>query len=252
MKKLANFSLTLFALLIVAACHTDDVEVTPPVVDEPETPVKLVTRSERMGLSGEVDTVWYHYNGTQFSRIVDNLGNERHFHYTGDNISRIDYYFEGLFAYTEEYLYNAQNRIQQIRKESGVNLTITQFNYSNETEGYFYATRTSNTGGNHHVTYEVENGIIIGRLEDNFYTKYILGTEMSPFAQVKGYDKIDFLFHDCFFINSRSIDSMLYSWDGGETFYEVSAYTETGNPTRIYYSDPLDGYFSINTYYFND
>ena len=252
MKQLTKTLLAIFALLTAFSCQNDDADVTPPVVVEPESPLTLVVQTDRMAMDGVIETTQYFYNGAYLDRLVDSYGNEQHFHYTGDLITQIDYYFEGSFGYSETYLYDEQERVIRKSTPNSSGITISDFTYDDAEEAFYMQTQMTQSDGtpiySSSAVYYTQNGQIVGRNDSGFVTNYHTVLYDSPFSQIIGYDKIAFIRHDCLIIGKQIVESFNYTYDGENTI-EVSGIVHGGSyPSKVSYSDPLDGYFSVTDY----
>jgi len=192
MKKLIG----LFAcsVLFLTSCSSNDSN-DAATVNESDV---LVTKSIESYANGDPSiTTNYTYNGKKMIKSIDSEGYYELYTYTGDLLTKIDYYdSDDTLEETETFAYNSNGKLATyVRAEFTVNQGVREtFVYNNDgtvsTTTYFGDT-TSQTDVLNTSTIEFSGSeVAMTTLNTGSMHMYTYDTKNNPFKNVIGFDKI--------------------------------------------------------------
>lgn len=200
--------LLLFAVALASTSCSSDSD------DENTTSnVTLVKKVEFTihGTDGEddySDSTQYLYNGTKLNKILypDNM--EDHYTYTGDLITRIDFYEDGQLIGVELFTYDSNDRLVKHETTEGDYSEVRTLVYNSN--GTATSTVTTDYWTNTSI-YHFENNEIVKIVTEN-NSEFVLTYDgkNSPYRNITGYNKIAFMlqYAEHIFGNGQNIVSI--------------------------------------------
>ena len=248
MKKL--FCLFGLSAFLFTSCSSSDSSSTSSESDV------LVKRSiETYANDGSVITTNYTYNGKKAVRSTDSDGYYEKFFYTGDLITRVEYYDDAnTLEETETFTYNASDQVvSYVRAELvddlgsretyvyNANGTVSTTSYSGDATSQ---TLLSDTG-----TITFSGGeVSMTESSSGSMHMYTYDTKNNPFMNVTGFDKIKFVEGEATGILSHNILTDTESGFGSTTT-SVYTYNSMNFPLTWAETEGTDASTTITTQY---
>lgn len=250
MKKL----ICLFGLsaLLLTSCSSSD--SSSSTTDESDV---LVTRTvETYANDGSVVTTNYTYNGKKAVQSTDSDGYYDKFIYTGDLLTRVEYYnFDDELEQTETFTYNSSGQvITYVRSEPIDDLGVRE-TYVYNSNGT--VSTTSYIGNATSQTTAAETGIIhisggevtMTELSSGEMHMYTYDTKNNPFKNVTGFDKILFVEGESTGGFNHNIVTDTYTGFGTEVVNSVYTYNAMNYPLTAAETEGTDATTTITTQY---
>ena len=191
MKKIILF-VSAFALLLTA-CSSDDSEPAPATPSG-----TLLTKIIETYTDGTVEIVDFQYNGDKIATIVSDFGDKSVFTYTGDLITKEEYFVDDIIEETIIYDYDANQRLIKSTLTTGSTIEIDDFTYNSNNTVTFITTSAGNTiaigtiyfnGDQPYKKELTENPGTTSEYSSVEETTF--DSKVNPFVNVKGLDKIE-------------------------------------------------------------
>jgi len=229
------FSIFAFALFSLVSCTGDD-DVTTDSGTTSDVLVKRIIRSQE-DPDGFNDIITYTYDGNKLLEGNYLDGTKEKYYYTGDLITKIEYFVDSELEYQEVFAYDSNGRLAEYKFEDLVDDSEENFlfayNANNTITETFYVGTTPQTRTitveNDEISKIVQNGV------GGKTYKYSYDTKNSPFKNVTGYAKIAYAFAGDFELEGRNHNIALIRNETDSFDYTVNTYVYNSNdyPTRV-------------------
>lgn len=202
-----KFSCLFIAVLaIFTSCSKDDLEATEPnAIDS--NPNGTVLKKMTVNLNGgaEITTEEYFYNANKLAKITSSDDKNTVFTYTGNLITKKEFYSSGALNTTEIFEYNPSNQLVNFKRVNPSNKTVYRGVYVYNPDGTITATGykgdltdqksqisnrkvfIENAQISKIETYETVNGTPTTET-----TRYTFDSKSTPFINILGFDKLTY------------------------------------------------------------
>ena len=206
-KIMKKFSCLFIAVLaIFTSCSKDDLEATEPdAIDS--NPNGKVLKKMTVNLNGgaEITTEEYFYNANKLAKITSSDDKNTVFTYTGNLITKKEFYSSGALNTTEIFEYNPSNQLVNFKRVNPSNKTVYRGVYVYNPDGTITATGykgdltdqksqisnrkvfIENAQISKIETYETVNGTPTTET-----TRYTFDSKSTPFINILGFDKLTY------------------------------------------------------------
>lgn len=252
MKKLA-LACSAF-LLILSSCSSDS-DDNPSNTDDNILVSKTI---ETYANDGSTVTTNYTYSGKKILRETDDDGVYQEYTYTGNLITKIEYYDVDVLEETEIFAYNSSSQlVSHVRLEHFDDLghrETFEYNPNGTVSSISYIGDLSSQDelqGNSIIYFENGEVSKVEEYDADTLTGtrlYTYDTKVNPFKNIIGFDKIQFVENEAIGIH-HNITSDSYDNFGITTYTTTYTYNENNFPLTAVESgdDPAD---DISTQYF--
>ncbi|HEU0135794.1 MAG TPA: hypothetical protein VFQ50_00745 [Flavobacterium sp.] len=248
MKKVFLF-LSAISLVAISSCGDDESPVTPPVDTTDDVLVKRVT-TQQEDPDGFNYTIDYTYNGNKLVQGVYTDGSLEKYYYTGDLITKIEYYNDGVLDFQDVFAYNAQGKLTEYRfqwmSDNTEEKSLYVYNSDNtvtETQLSGPINGTGTTGSQSILSFENGELSQIVNASGSTYT-YSYDAKNSPFKNVTGYAEIAHAFVGDYQTHGRSKNILsIVNETFGQNYttnsiqYNADNYPTVVSSTAIFFSE---------------
>jgi hypothetical protein len=231
--------------LLFTSCSSSD---SSPTVESDV----LMTKSIATYDSGAPITTTYTYNGKKIQKAMASDGYYEKFFYTGDLLTRIEYYDDlDVMIYKETYVYNSSNQLVNYAWIEITNDYGTRELYTHNSNGTISVTKlygdatVQNNFSDSGTIYFVNGDVSMIDLDSEGMYMYSYDAKNSPFKNITGIDKVNFtdgdptgVFHN---IQTESHDgfplaTIAYAFTyNGQNFPLTKDWNDGGHPISVQY-----------------
>jgi uncharacterized protein YkuJ len=237
-KNLSIKSVCAFCILLLASCSNDN-ESKDTIPDQKSILIKKITETVYYSTESETSTSEFVYEKNILKSVTSGTGNKSEFEYSGDKITKINYFKNGIasgfmtFNYTGDLLSSTLSGADQDEK--------TEYFYSNgnlvsEISGYFdndtyiVQNETSYTFDQaKNITEEIKTSSLFGSPTTS-KNKYFYDTKHHPMKFMNKYYRLVFELEG---FDGKSANNVI----SRENYYPVTAETPTYFTYEILYND---------------
>jgi len=237
MKKI--FTLAAIALFTLASCSDDDATSTTP-----DTSNVLVKKRIDTDEDGEQFISTYQYSGNKIATVDHNDGSNEIYTYTGENLTKVDWYEDGVLVQKDVFTYNSDNKVA----------TFISYNYNedpqyNGADKYTYTYNANGTVtvveayGDHTeqnsiyqtATATLVNGNLVSYTGSQYSAVYTFDDKNAPFKNVQNYQ--NYVLSD---LEGGLNNELSYTYTSNgydENSQYVYEYNEAGFPVKVTETD---------------
>lgn len=200
MKKL--FLLLSLVSIVFASCSSDDGTTSEPELTTNGTILKRTISSNGPSLYSSD----YYYNGNKLQKIVSTSGETIQFTYTGNLITKTEYYDDGVLKEISNFQYNSDGKITQRLSVNPVNNNAYRCDFSYNSDGTVLvkgydgnSTAQTNQMVDRKVFLfpngdvdKIEEYVVVNGVNHTRTSHYTYDDKNSPSNAILGYNKIKF------------------------------------------------------------
>ncbi len=232
MKKIIFF-VSAFALLLTA-CSSDDSDPAPATPSGPLLKKMMLTSSDEDSDSYWNSTINFTYNGNKLVQYIDEDNYKAVFTYTGDLITKIEYFDDTILDAQDLFTYNSNGKLIEYRD---INLLVDvefRFTYTYNTNGTVTAQQYQGTVGNTSPVFSPDIYTFTnGELTNTNSGSITYDSKNNPFKNVTGYQEI---------ITPEFLDDYLIAFGRNQNMTSFSVGTSTTEGTFSSYTYNSDNY----------
>lgn len=259
MKKIALL-LSVFAL-IATSCSSDGDDDTNTPSTTTGTQLKKVI--ETYG-DGTVETVNLTYNGNKIVSIISDFGEKTVYTYTGDLITKEEFYFEDVLEDVTVLVYNASQKLIKSTRTSGSVVVVDNFTYNTNNTVSFTTTSDGNTEATGTIYFNGNQPYkkVITRyfidpfsgdpIQEDTVEETTFDNKVNPLANVLGFSKI-IIYLPSFTEGYDGTSNNVLVFKKDNVIQGSSTYTYNSNnmPATEVYNDKQDDFDSNVQYIYN-
>ncbi len=212
----------------------------------------LMTKSIATYDNGAPITTTYVYSGKKMQKSMSSNGYYEKFYYTGDLLTRIDYFDDSdVWIYKETYGYNANNQLInyswiELTNDYGSREVYTHNSNGTISVTKYYGDATNQTNFSDSGTIYFTNGdVSMIDMDSGGMYMYSYDSKNSPFKNITGLDKINFadgdpmgVFHNILTESHDGFPSETMSYDytyNGQNFPSTREWNEDSHSISVQY-----------------
>lgn len=216
--------------LVAVSCSSDDDSPTNP------DPGSILVKREvyqQAGVDGFNFTTDYTYNGNKIVKEVSNDGYVANYFYTGDLITKVDWYLDGTLDEREIMTYDSNGKLIGYSDHYMENATPDEYTFVYNSDNTVTKTQV---GTNFTTTLTFANGELSQIVQSGGTTyTYTYDAKNSPFKNITGYAEIAYIIAGDNELHGRSRNIVSIVDETNQSNYMMNSfvYNADGYPTQV-------------------